>query len=297
MKRSTQSFMTLILVAFAAVLPAYAQSAKPIVAVADFSGTGISSAELAALRGNFEAELFKTGAYDVVERAQAENILKEQEYQLSGCVDDTCIIEIGKQLGAQFIFVGAASKIGSTVQIIVKMVDIRLSKITRLSTISGRNVDELFAALPKAALELAGRTDLAGGTGGIVWDSGSASGGSGAGSSAGGAAERAYVQFESTPSGMSLVIKDASGKVIGSYETPKSLPLTKGVYTIEAEDPAGMYYPYKGSLDFGKPAKARFPIAMAPSFGTVSINSEPSASICTRASACPWSSPTARPRA
>jgi hypothetical protein len=34
--------MTLILFAFTALMPAYAQSARPIVAVADFSGTGIS---------------------------------------------------------------------------------------------------------------------------------------------------------------------------------------------------------------------------------------------------------------
>jgi hypothetical protein len=232
----------------------------------------------------------------VVERAQAETILKEQEHQLSGCVDDTCIVEIGKQLGAQFIFVGAASKIGSTVQIIVKMVDIRLSKITRLSTISDRNVDELSAALPKAALELAGRTDLAGGTGRLAWDTGAAESAPGSASSAG-TAERAYVTFESNPSGISLVIKDSRGAQLGAWQTPKSLPLTKGEYTIEADDPSGMHYQYKETLDFSKPVKATFTISMAPRFGTVSINSEPSASICTRASACPWSSPTARPRA
>jgi len=80
MKRSTLIFVTLTFCLLATLLPAYAQTQKPIVAVADFSGTGISSAELAALRSHFEIELFKTSMYDVVERAQAETILKEQEY-------------------------------------------------------------------------------------------------------------------------------------------------------------------------------------------------------------------------
>ena len=221
MKRSLICFLTLALFTIAALLPAHGQSAKPIVAVADFSGAGISSAELVALRSHFEIELFKTGVYDVVERAQAEIILKEQEYQLSGCVDDKCIIEIGKQLGAQYIFMGSASKLGSNIQIIVKMVSIRLGKLEKAESISGRNVDELFLVLPGAAMKLAGRTDLAGGSGGIVWDSGSGSGAPGTGSSGAAAAERAYVQFESHPPGISLVIIATTGKEIGTFEPPK----------------------------------------------------------------------------
>ncbi len=290
---STLGAAVLICAAFLSCLlfpaPAHAQassqgqSQKPIVAVADFAGTGVSSAELAALRASFEIELFRAGSYNVVERTQADAILREQQYQLSGCVDEACMIEVGKHLGAQYVFVGTASKIGSTIQIIIKMVDVKLGSLLKAATVSGRTIDELASALPRAALELSGRSDISGGSGQLAWDStAGGTGAAGGAASTGGAAgtgtapaERAYVTFESTPPGMTLVIRDAAGKILGTYQTPKALPLTRGSYIVEAEDPAGMYYPYKENLDFSRPAKATFTITMAPRFGTVSISSDP----------------------
>ncbi|MFC1620511.1 CsgG/HfaB family protein [Candidatus Neomarinimicrobiota bacterium] len=54
------------------------------VAVAELEGRGVSTFEVAALSDRLRNELFRLGTYDVVEREMMEEILQEQDFQLSG---------------------------------------------------------------------------------------------------------------------------------------------------------------------------------------------------------------------
>ena len=60
-----------------------AQKREPI-AVLEISGNGIEKAETKGLSDRLRAELFNTGRFDVMEREQMEDILKEQGFQQSG---------------------------------------------------------------------------------------------------------------------------------------------------------------------------------------------------------------------
>lgn len=69
-------------------------------------------------------EMVNTGAFIIVERSQMDGILKEQNFQMSGCTDASCAVKIGKMISARKILIGSVSRVGETYTIAVRMVDV-----------------------------------------------------------------------------------------------------------------------------------------------------------------------------
>lgn len=96
-------------------LPAYNYSGKKIpIVVMDFEtrvpghgyrvGQGASDMLITAL--------FKTKKYRVYERNKLKSIMKEQKLQMSGAVDMSTAVQIGKLVGAKYIVTGAVTEFG-----------------------------------------------------------------------------------------------------------------------------------------------------------------------------------------
>ena len=96
-------------------LPAYNYSGKKIpIVVMDFDtrvpghgyrvGQGASDMLITAL--------FKTKKYRVYERNKLKSIMKEQKLQMSGAVDMSTAVQIGKLVGAKYIVTGAVTEFG-----------------------------------------------------------------------------------------------------------------------------------------------------------------------------------------
>ena len=47
--------------------------------------------------------------------AQRETVLKELEFSMSGCTDESCMLEVGKMLSAELIVGGSISQLGSKI--------------------------------------------------------------------------------------------------------------------------------------------------------------------------------------
>ena len=103
------------------------------VAVMDFDGRGISEIEAAALTDRLRNELFRLGAFEVVERGMMENILTEQDFQLTGCTSNECLVEVGQLLGAKQIVGGSISKVGGTFTVSARIVDVETGRVLRVS--------------------------------------------------------------------------------------------------------------------------------------------------------------------
>jgi len=67
--------------------------------------------------------------YTVVERSNIDAVLKEQNFQLSGYVDDDAFVSIGKFIGAQVVVIGEISGTGAQKRLIIKAIDVLTSKI------------------------------------------------------------------------------------------------------------------------------------------------------------------------
>jgi len=78
-------------------------------------------------------KFFDTLIYDMVERDQINQILKEQNIQYSGLVDDSTAAQIGKFLGAQVIIIGDISGSGSTRRLVFRGLDVQTARIMAIS--------------------------------------------------------------------------------------------------------------------------------------------------------------------
>ena len=85
---------------------------KEVVAVLDLSPEGLSDSEARILTQRLTSELISIDKYTIVERASMDKLLKEQQFQHSGCTDSECAVEIGQMLNADYITVGSVSKFG-----------------------------------------------------------------------------------------------------------------------------------------------------------------------------------------
>jgi len=94
------------------------------------------------------AEIFRTkivglGNYTVIERGMIEQVLKEQELQLTGAVDSETAIEIGKLVGAQFVIIGSIMKTGTVYTINARLIEVETGIAKVGENITGQSEDEI----------------------------------------------------------------------------------------------------------------------------------------------------------
>jgi hypothetical protein len=69
----------------------------------------------------------------VVNRDQMKKVADEHQIALSGLVDNTAAVKLGKFLSAQYVIVGRASKIGQTLYLVLKVIDVETTVQTTVS--------------------------------------------------------------------------------------------------------------------------------------------------------------------
>lgn len=146
----------LIIALLAAGTPVLAQ--KTTIAVMDFEARGVSQTEVAALSDRLRNELFRLEKFQVVERGMMETILTEQDFQLTGCTSDECLVEVGQLLGAQMMVGGSISKVGDMYTASARMVDVETSQVVMVADydLEGRINDMLTIGMRALAIRLGG---------------------------------------------------------------------------------------------------------------------------------------------
>ena len=96
---------------------------KKRTAIMDFTANNTSEAYGKIVRNQVEVALYRTNHFEILERDKMELILKEQGFQLSGCTDTTCAVEIGKLLSVDYVVIGSIDRMGKFL-ITTKFIDI-----------------------------------------------------------------------------------------------------------------------------------------------------------------------------
>jgi len=120
-------FPTLLLTALLAVSALAQEPEKeglPSIAVLNFAGEGLTSAEATAITERFLFEMMETKKFAVMERAQMNMILDELEFSQSDCVAQNCAIEAGQMIAVQKIVTGSVSKVGGMYTVNARMLDV-----------------------------------------------------------------------------------------------------------------------------------------------------------------------------
>jgi TolB-like protein len=143
--------------------PAEAQH-LPTVAVLDFTsfmmGDGGAAVNLGkAITAMLVTEFSGREGIQVIERAQLNDMLREQDLVLSGRVDESSAIEVGKLLGAQYVLLGQASSIVDNLRMDIRAVDVETSEIVAVLKRSDRTT-ELLTVVVQLADEFGQKLNL-----------------------------------------------------------------------------------------------------------------------------------------
>ena len=128
---------------------------SPSIAILDLESRGISAVEAASLTDRLRTSLVRIGGVTVVERGQMQQVLQEQDFQLTGCTSDECAVEVGQLLGVNTMVAGSIGKVGSTYSIDIRTIDVGSGKITHSMFRDYRGeIDDLLGIMPEIAQEL-----------------------------------------------------------------------------------------------------------------------------------------------
>jgi len=75
------------------------------------------------------SQLLAKGFYKLTERAQLEDVLREQKLGLSGAVDSAAAASVGKLLGARLLVLGNVIRMGKSYQITAKLIESETSEM------------------------------------------------------------------------------------------------------------------------------------------------------------------------
>jgi hypothetical protein len=78
--------------------------------------------------------LVDSGFFKVVDRKSLDTIRSEQDFQLSGDVDDDSAVDIGKMLGANIVITGSISGSDSLRRLRLKALDVMTSEILTMAS-------------------------------------------------------------------------------------------------------------------------------------------------------------------
>ncbi len=104
-------------------------SGQGFIAVMPLDANGISETEAAVLTDRLRSELFQTGEFEVIEREKMRAILEEQNFQLTGCSSNECMVEVGQLIGVQQMVGGSVSQFGRLFSISIRLIDVETGRI------------------------------------------------------------------------------------------------------------------------------------------------------------------------
>jgi hypothetical protein len=132
---------------------------KPIVAVFDLEdrGSGLDAETISRLTKYLEV-LLTEGGYQIIPREQIrERLASQKEASFKSCYDQTCQIELGRELAAQFSLSSQILKIGDTCRLAATLYDLKLSATSKAASAkSPCTENDLGNALEAVAFDLTG---------------------------------------------------------------------------------------------------------------------------------------------
>ena len=123
--------------------PVLASKVRQKVAVMDFKTVGDSTDLGEGAAEILRTTLMETGKYTVVERSMLKAALEEQKLSLSGVVDQTTAVGIGRILGAQLVAVGSVVKMGESYTLNIRFVDVATGEVVSGKKLTAQSREEV----------------------------------------------------------------------------------------------------------------------------------------------------------
>ena len=129
----------------------------PTVAIMEFEPSGMNTTDASNITSRFGYELSKTNRFRITERQMMEEILKEQQFQLSGCTSSECVVQVGQLLSVKYMIAGEVSKTFDLYSLHVRIISVESGEVIAqvIEDYEGSARDFITGTVRNAALKLA----------------------------------------------------------------------------------------------------------------------------------------------
>jgi tetratricopeptide (TPR) repeat protein len=128
---------------------------KTRLAAMDLAPKGIDLSTAEGISDLLRTELHRTGRFVVIERSEMKMVLEEQAVQMSGCVEAACAVQIGKLIAARKIVVGSVMRLGDTIILNARVVDVEKGTVDKADKATAKGLEEVPGAVADLARRLA----------------------------------------------------------------------------------------------------------------------------------------------
>jgi TolB-like protein len=135
---------------------AHPDAEKMRLAVMEFKADGVSRSQALRVSELIRTAIINTGNYTVLERTQMDMILREQGFQQAGIFDDRSAARVGRILSTQKILVGTVMKLGSSIVISGRIVDVEKGSADKGANEEAASEDELLRTVTTFCEKLTG---------------------------------------------------------------------------------------------------------------------------------------------
>ncbi|MBN1646568.1 MAG: hypothetical protein JW874_00925 [Spirochaetales bacterium] len=119
-----RAFLFFILMIFLCISVYSQDPGKPVIAVMDFTASGVSEQEMKMVISLISSTLYQSELFKVIDIGQRDTLLDELEFSLSGCTDEACALEVGQMLAAELLVVGQLGRLGQRYAITLKLMNV-----------------------------------------------------------------------------------------------------------------------------------------------------------------------------
>ncbi|MEK7475566.1 MAG: DUF4384 domain-containing protein [Candidatus Coatesbacteria bacterium] len=124
-------------------------------AVANLAPQNVGADDAAGVSDMLRAEVAKTKAFRLLERARMEQVMAEQALQQTGATDSERAVQLGKLLNVQRMVVGSFGRLGGVYVVTIQAVDVESGEVVHGDSLRGRSMDEVLSGLAAMATRLA----------------------------------------------------------------------------------------------------------------------------------------------
>jgi TolB-like protein len=129
---------------------------KERIAVLDLKTVGFPAEKGRIVSELIRTDLINTNKFTVIERGQMDMIFKEQGFQQAGCTDQECAVKIGKLLAAKKILIGNVMKVGESIVVTSRVVDVEKGVAENSAKISAESEEALVSEITSLVASITG---------------------------------------------------------------------------------------------------------------------------------------------
>lgn len=126
----------------------------PQIAILDVMSTSYETADTRMFTDILRTEVFKLHHFKIVERGVIQQIMREQELSMSGMVDDSMLLELGRILAVEKLLVCRIDEIAETTAFNMRIIDVQTSLLDFTENVFIKDKNQIFDAIKDMVLKV-----------------------------------------------------------------------------------------------------------------------------------------------